>query len=67
MPETAVLQSFLLCTIRQEVAQVTSHPPQEQKTRVRIPPGYKILKEIIAMLMCKIDLICIVLCVDKDK
>jgi hypothetical protein len=26
------------------VAQWTSHPPQEQKTRVRIPPGYKVFK-----------------------
>jgi hypothetical protein len=27
------------------VAQWTSHPPQEQKTRVRIPPGYKVFRE----------------------
>jgi hypothetical protein len=27
------------------VAQRPSHPPQEQKTRVRIPPGYKVFKE----------------------
>jgi hypothetical protein len=30
------------------LAKGTSHPPQKKKTRVRIPPGYKILKEIIA-------------------
>jgi hypothetical protein len=24
---------------------VTSHPPQKQKTRVRIPPGFKILRK----------------------
>jgi hypothetical protein len=42
------------------VAQWTSHPPKEQKTRVRIPPGYKVFKENIAMLLCIImDLICI--------
>jgi hypothetical protein len=29
------------------VAQSTSHPPQEQKTRVRIPPGYKVSKDVI--------------------
>jgi hypothetical protein len=29
------------------VAQWTSHPPQEQKTRVRIPPGYKIFSRAV--------------------
>jgi hypothetical protein len=32
-------------------AQWTSHPTQEQKTRVRIPPGYKVFRENIAMLL----------------
>jgi hypothetical protein len=48
------------------VAQWTSHPHQKQKTRVRIPPGYEDFREIIAMLLCKIDLICIV-CVLKKR
>jgi hypothetical protein len=30
----------------------TSHLPHEQKTRVRIRPGYKVFKENIAMLLC---------------
>jgi hypothetical protein len=32
-----------------EINSVTQimHPPQEQKTRVRIPPGFKVLKENI--------------------
>jgi hypothetical protein len=34
------------------VAQWTSNPPQEQKTWVRIPPGYKVFRELIAMLLC---------------
>jgi hypothetical protein len=42
------------------VAQSTSHSPQEQKSRVRIPQGYKVFKEFKAMLSCRIDLICIV-------
>jgi hypothetical protein len=39
------------------VAQWTSHPPLEHKTRVRIPPGYKVFRENIAMRMCVIDVI----------
>jgi hypothetical protein len=42
------------------VAQWTSHPPQGQKTRVRIPPGCKVFREIIALLLCVTDLLCIV-------
>jgi hypothetical protein len=33
------------------VAQQTSHPPQEQKTRVQIPQGYKVFRKNIAMLL----------------
>jgi hypothetical protein len=32
---------------------------QELKTRVRIPPGYKVFKEILASLLCIADLKCI--------
>jgi hypothetical protein len=42
------------------VAQWTSHPPEELQTRVRFTTGCKVFKEIIAMLLCKIDFICIV-------
>jgi hypothetical protein len=35
-------------------------------TRVRIPPGYKVLRKNIAMLLCVFDLICIV-CVLKKR
>jgi hypothetical protein len=42
------------------VAQWTSHPPQELKTRVRIPPGYKVFKDAMAMMVCIFYLICIV-------
>jgi hypothetical protein len=35
----------------------TSHPPQKQKTRVRIPPGYKVFGEIISMLLCRYNLL----------
>jgi hypothetical protein len=38
------------------VAQKTSHPPLEQKTRVRIPPEDKVFRE---MLLSKTDLSCI--------
>jgi hypothetical protein len=31
------------------------------KNRVRIPPGYKVSRENISMLLCTIDLICMVL------
>jgi hypothetical protein len=48
------------------VAQWASHPPQGMKTRVRIPPGYKVLEEVIAMLLYAIDLVCIV-CVLKRR
>jgi hypothetical protein len=48
------------------MARWTSHPPQEQKTRVRIPPGYRVFRENKAMLFCLIDLICIV-CVLKKR
>jgi hypothetical protein len=53
------------------VAQGTFHLPQEQKTRVQIPPGCKGLgkniimlttiknKQNVAMQLCVIDLICI--------
>jgi hypothetical protein len=48
------------------VAQSTLHSPKEQKTRVRIPPGYKVLWDAIAMLLSTIDSICIV-CVLKRE
>jgi hypothetical protein len=48
------------------VAQWTSHQPQRQQTRVRIPLGYKVFRKNIAMLLCVFDLICIV-CVLKKK
>jgi hypothetical protein len=38
------------------VAQWTSHLPQEQKTKDRIPPGFKVFRENIATLLCMIDL-----------
>jgi hypothetical protein len=43
-------------------AQWSLHPPQEQQTRVRIPPRYKVFREIEVVLLCIIDLIhvCIV-------
>jgi hypothetical protein len=47
------------------VAQWTWHSPEELQTRVRIPRGYKVLRRIIATLLCIIDLICIV-CVLKN-
>jgi hypothetical protein len=46
------------------VAQWTSHPPRDQKTRVRISPERKISSENMAIL-CTIDLIWIVLCAVK--
>jgi hypothetical protein len=42
------------------VAQWTSQPPQEQQSLVRIPPGYKVFKENLAMPSCIIDVICII-------
>jgi hypothetical protein len=48
------------------VAQWASHPPQEKQTRVRFPLGYKVFREIIAMLLCVIDLICSV-CVIRGR
>jgi hypothetical protein len=35
------------------------------KTRVRIPPGYQDCREIVAMLLCKIDLDCMVCMLKK--
>jgi DNA-binding transcriptional regulator/RsmH inhibitor MraZ len=47
--------------------QCTSHPPQEHKTRVRIPPGKKkVFRENIAMLLGIVDLICIVCVLKKE-
>jgi hypothetical protein len=34
------------------VAQWTTHPPHEQKTRVLVPPGCKIFRYDMAMLLC---------------
>jgi hypothetical protein len=49
------------------VEQWTSHPPKEQKTRVRIPPGVKDFRENIAVLLLgSFDLTCIV-CVLKKR
>jgi hypothetical protein len=39
-----------------DVAQWASHPPHEPKTRVRIPPGYAVFMENMAMLLCIVDL-----------
>jgi hypothetical protein len=36
-------------------AQWTSHPTQEQKTRVQIPPGYKVFRKNMAVLLCDSD------------
>jgi hypothetical protein len=47
------------------VTQWTSHPPQEPKTRVRIPPGYKVFMENVGMLLSIIDFICIVCVLEK--
>jgi hypothetical protein len=41
------------------MAQWTSHQHNNQKTQVRIPPGYMFFGEIIAMFLGTIDLICI--------
>jgi hypothetical protein len=41
------------------VAQWTSHRPPRQQSQVRIPPGYKVFRKIIALLLCVFDLICI--------
>jgi hypothetical protein len=43
------------------VAQWTSHPPQEQKTKVRIPPGLKFFqgKHIIAVVSIDLMLFCL--------
>jgi hypothetical protein len=48
------------------MAQGTSHQPQRQQTRFRIPPGYKVFRENIAMLLCFFDLACTV-CVLKTE
>jgi hypothetical protein len=48
------------------VAQWASHPTEELQTLVRFPLGYKVYRGIIAMLLCIIDLICI-LCVLKKE
>jgi hypothetical protein len=45
----------------------TPHSPQEQKTLVRIPPGFKVLYEFEAMLLCTIDVICIVCVLKREK
>jgi hypothetical protein len=36
--------------------------PEDQKTPVRIPPGYKVFRKIIAMLWLKTDFTCIFVC-----
>jgi hypothetical protein len=48
------------------MAQRTSHQPQRQQPRVRIPPGYKVFRENIPMLLCVFVLKCIV-CVLKKR
>jgi hypothetical protein len=48
------------------VPQWTSPQPREQKTRVQIPPGHKVFRQIISVLLCTVDSICIV-CVPKKK
>jgi hypothetical protein len=45
----------------------TSHPPQEQNTRVRIPPGYYVFGEISAMQLFTIDLLGIACVLKKRK
>jgi hypothetical protein len=47
------------------VVQWASQKPRRQQTRVRIPPGYKVFRENMAMLLCVFDLLCIV-CVLKN-
>jgi hypothetical protein len=50
------------------VAQWTSHPPQEKKTRVQIHPGHKVLGKNTAVLLCMIDLFYYALCeVGKER
>jgi hypothetical protein len=49
------------------VSQWTSYQPQKQKTRVRIPLGYKGFRENIAMQVCVIDLKCIACFVNLRK
>jgi hypothetical protein len=54
--------------IKRRVAQWTPHPTQEQKTRVQIPPSYKVFRETIAMLLCLhncLNMHC--LCAEKEK
>jgi hypothetical protein len=49
------------------MAQWTSLPPQEEMARVRIPPGYKVFKENITMLMCIVNFCSMhCLCVEKE-
>jgi hypothetical protein len=42
------------------VAQWASYLPLEKKTRVRMPPGYKVFRENMVMMLCVTCLICIV-------
>jgi hypothetical protein len=46
------------------VAQWTPHPAQKQKTRVRIPPGYKVFSVVMAMILCS-KIHC--LSIERDK
>jgi hypothetical protein len=48
------------------VAQWTSRLPQELKTLVRIPPGWKVFVEKIIILLYVTDLLCMV-CVEKEN
>jgi hypothetical protein len=52
-------RKFLKKYGRGSVVQWTSHQPPEQKTRVRIKPGFKVFRENIAI-MFEIDLTCMV-------
>jgi hypothetical protein len=44
---------LVCCTKCCSAAQWTLHPPQKQKTRVRIPPGYKLFRKNIAVFVCR--------------
>jgi hypothetical protein len=54
------------CFKNRPLVQWTSHPPQRQEARVRIPPEDKVFRENIAILLCLIDLICIVYALKKE-
>jgi hypothetical protein len=62
-----LLASSHLNILKIAMAAWTSHPPQEQKTRVRIPLDYKVFRKSIAMLLFIIDQHCLCLIVKNVK